>query len=321
MKQKPNEYFYSDVERGLCLLVLLATAFFLYGVRVAVVAGIALACALISDILVRAVRSNAFVESDLSSYVIAMTLVLMFPASIGYEVVITATFSAVMIGKYAFGGLHHYPFSPAAVGFIVAVASWPEQIFRYPLPFRNLPTNLDDTVSLVSANSATLKNGGLPSTSLLDTLTGNFAGPMGATFIIVIISAGLLLCIRRRIAISIVLSFLIAFSALTLLFPRVQDANVLDVLRYELTSGMLLFACVFIISDPVVAPKRLLGRLIFGLVLAIIVVMFNRFGAFELNICFAVIITGSLSGFYDKATNARLVKRWFRRRKELSHGK
>ncbi len=321
IKKKITEHFHGDVERFICLAALIVTAFFLYGIRVLAIVAVAFICALISDLLVRIVRSNAYVERDLSSYIIALTLILMFPASIGFDVVITSTFSAIMIGKYAFGGLHHYPFNPAAVGFTVAVASWPEQIFRYPVPFRELPLIPDETLTLISANSATLKNGGLPSTSTLDMLTGNFAGPMGATFIIIIVASGILLGFRRRISISIVLTFLLTFSALNLLFPRASDVNLLDLLRYELTSGMLLFACVFIISDLVVAPKRLPGRLIFGVVLAIIVVIFNNFGAFEIGICFSVIIAGALSGFFDKVSNIRLVRRWFRRRKELTDGK
>ncbi len=320
IKKKISDYFHGDVERFICLAVLIATAFFLYGVRVLTLAATAIVCALISDFLVRIFRSNAYVERDISSYIIALTLILMFPASVGYNVVITSTFAAILIGKYAFGGLHHYPFNPAAVGFTIAVANWPGQMFYYPMPFRDLPVLPDGTLTLVSANSATLKNGGLPATSILDTLTGNFAGPMGATFIIIIIASGILLGFRRRISISIVLTFLFTFSALNLLFPRVSDVNLLQLLRYELTSGMLLFACVFIISDLVVAPKRLPARLIFGVVLAVVVVLFNNFGAFEIGICFSVIITGALSGFFDKISNIRLVRRWFKRRKELTDG-
>ncbi len=321
MEKKTNEYIAGDIERLICLLILLTSAYFLYGIRALTIAAIALAVALVCDMMMRIARANCYTERDLSSYVIALTIVLMFPASVSYVAVITSVVVAVMVGKYAFGGLHHYPFNPAAVGFTVALVSWPEKLVTYPVPFTDLPMSIPQDMFLVRSHAFTLKNGGLPSTSLLNIATGNFAGPMGATFILVLVAAAIMLCLRKRISFSILLTFLLTSSALILLFPRVSDANPLEVLQYELSSGVMLFAMVFIVPDRICTPSRLKGKIIYGVVLGIVSMLFSYYGAFEIGICFAVIIVSALSGFFDKFSNIKLVKRWLRRRKEAVIGK
>ncbi len=321
MIKKTNEYFSADAERLICLSVLLASAFFLYGVRVLVLTAVALAVALVCDLLMRAARANCYTEQDLSSYVIAITIILMFPASISYIVVITSVVVAILVGKYAFGGLHHYPFNPAAVGFTVALVSWPEQLTLYPVPFNYLPLQITEEIRLVTSHAAVLDNGGLPSTSALNLLIGNFSGPMGATFTLVLIASALLLCIRKRISTSILVVFTLVTSLLTLIFPRVSEVMIFEVLHYELSAGVLLFSIVFIIPDRVCTPRRLYGRILYAVVLAIVAILFRYYGAFEIGICFAVIIVSALSGFFDKITSVRLVKRWIRKRKGIADGK
>ncbi len=321
MNKKTNEYFSADFERILCLLVLLVASFFLYGPRTLLLVGVAFAVALVCDLMMRVARANCYTERDLSSYVIALTLTLMMSASVSYIVVITSTAVAILVGKYAFGGLHHYPFNPAAVGFTVALVSWPERVFVYPVPFSDLPFNLNESFMPAISQAATLKNGGLPNTSLLNLLTGNFAGPMGATFVLIILAAAVLLCVRQRISFALLSTFLLTTIVLTLLFPRIHDANAAEVLLYELSSGTLLFSAVFIVPDKVCTPNRLYGRILYAVVLAMVATLFRYFGAFEVGICFAVIIVSALSGFFDYITSVKLVKRWFKRRKGVKVGK
>ncbi len=321
MINKTNEYFSADVERLICLSVLLASAFFLYGTRVLVITMVALTVALICDLIMRAARANCFTEQDLSSYVIAITIILMFPASVSYIVVITSIVVAILVGKYAFGGLHHYPFNPAAVGFTVALVSWPDKLTQYPIPFNFLPLQVTEDIRMATSHAFVLGNGGLPSTSGLNLLIGNFAGPMGATFTLVLIASAILLCIRKRVSASILIVFTLVTSLLTLLFPRVDGVNPFEVLHFELSSGVLLFAIVFIVPDRVCTPKRLYGKILYAVVLSVVAILFRYYGAFEIGICFAVIIVSALSGFFDKVTSVRLVKRWIKKRRGVADGK
>lgn len=301
MQKVKNEYYYADIERLICLAALLCMSYFLYGFRPLVLVALSLFVAGVCDRFMIYARPEHYNQSDLSSYVFAATLTLMLPASIDYTVVITSTVIAVLIGKHAFGGMHHYPFNPAAVGYTVAVASWPDKIFKYPMPFAELPLYGGAPVLYDSPANA-LKRGGLPNISVLNSFIGNYAGPLGTTFTVVILAAAVLLLARKRISPIILFTFLISCSLVIILFPRVSDVSVFHMLRYELSSGALFFGAVFIVTDDVVLPSKLGAQVIYAAVLGVLTMMFRYYGAFELGICFAVIIISALSGFFDRIT-------------------
>lgn len=93
-----------------------------------------------------------------------------------------------------------YPFHPAALAYAAVTVSWPDQIFRYPTPFSNV--GLFDTsgchpLGIVRPHPARGRRANIPS---LDLVLGNYAGPMGATFCIVIAAVAVYLLLKRRIS-------------------------------------------------------------------------------------------------------------------------
>ncbi len=63
------------------------------------------------------------------------------PATVDWYVVIMAVLAGVLIGKEVFGGYGSYPFNPCCC-YAVAAVSWPEQVFRYPQPYINIPCGM-----------------------------------------------------------------------------------------------------------------------------------------------------------------------------------
>ena len=80
-----------------------------------------------------------YTNKDLSNESFSLIIALLMPATVDWYVVIMAVLAGVLIGKEVFGGYGSYPFNPAAVGYAVAAVSWPEQVFRYPQPYTNIP--------------------------------------------------------------------------------------------------------------------------------------------------------------------------------------
>ena len=83
------------------------------------------------------------------------------PATVDWYVLAAAILAGALIGKEVFGGYGSYPFHPAAVGYAVAAVSWPEQVFRYPAPYANIPLWDASGVATSSTISDTLRSGGL----------------------------------------------------------------------------------------------------------------------------------------------------------------
>ena len=134
--QKTGRYY-----KHICFMAVpvLCMACFLYGVRPLLLCGIAVLTGNLCDRLVSLLRRRVYQGSDFSNESFALVIALLMPVTVDIYVLIAAVLAGVLIGKEIFGGYGSYPFNPAAVGYVVAAVSWPEQVFRYPQPYTSIP--------------------------------------------------------------------------------------------------------------------------------------------------------------------------------------
>ena len=303
-----HQRYYKDV----CLMVipLLCMAYYYYGLRPVLLCGVAMVTGNLCDRLVARLRRRPYVPEDFSNESFAMIIALMLPATVSWYVLIAAVLAGVLIGKEAFGGYASYPFHPAAVGYVVAAVSWPQQVFRYPAPFTVVPLWDASAVPLQAGISATLKNGGLPTVDTMDMVLGNCAGPMGTTAILVILACALYLLARRDISLWGPLTFVAVCAAVAFFFSRQSAlagtgiwetaAARLNIVRYELMSGAVLFGAVFLMNEPFTSPRHhRSGRILYGLLLGLVTMGFRYFGVYETGVCFALLAVNSVSEWTD----------------------
>ena len=168
--------------------------------------------------------------------------------------------AGVLIGKEIFGGYGSYPFNPAAVGYVVAAVSWPEQVFRYPQPYTNIPLWDASMVPVSSAIEDTLRSGGMLNIGSLALGLGEYAAPMGTGAALVILACGLFLWTQKDAHMSASISFLVTCAVIAFFFPRqagLADSAVLSnilprlqCVRDELLTGAILFSAVFLLNEP-----------------------------------------------------------------------
>ena len=291
-------------------LPLMAMGIYLYGMRTALLCLTAVITANVCDRIVALLRNRTYEKKDISSETIALILVLMFPATVKYYVVVISVTVAVMLGKEAFGGYGAYPFNPMALGFSVAVVSWPDQVLRYPDPFTKIPLWDASAVATVQSVSHTMRTGGTPNISLFNLILGNYAGPIGITATLIIISCALYLWMRKRITFTAPLSFLLMCALISYLFPRMGGIGLalpwqhvslrLSSVMYEMLSGALLYASVFLINEPVTAPRSERSRLVCGALLGVLTMLFRYFGTYDLSVCFSILALNSVTGYFDR---------------------
>ena len=299
LKSGRHPGFAENVDMLIALAALLAMAVFLYGLRPLVMVVIAVATAVITDILVARLRLQTYNRTELSSVVFAVMFVLMLPASISYYIVVVGVVVLVGLGKHAFGGYNAYPFNPAAVGYAVVAVSWPGEVFRYPLPFSHPPV-FGAAIDLVDAPAHILRMGGLPNIDSVNLLLGNYAGPMGATFILAIFAAAVYLLLRKRITFHAPLTMLLTCMIIAGVFPRVNGVSSFEVMAYELCSGALVFATIFLMNEPATSPRNPVAKSLYGVLLGVTTMIFRYFGAFELGVCFALLIANALQSYIDR---------------------
>ncbi|MCI6640812.1 MAG: RnfABCDGE type electron transport complex subunit D [Pygmaiobacter massiliensis] len=290
----------ANTEVLFALFPLLFMAVYLYGPRPLGLVLAALITARLCDWATCKLRRLPYDRTENSSVVSAVILTLMLPASVPYGLVVFAVAVAVLIGKQVFGGCDQYPFDPAALGYAAAAVSWPQKLAYYPEPFAQLPLFDASSVSLSQAAATAMKQGGVPNISLLDLILGSYAGPMGATCCLVICASAIFLLVRRRISFELPVAFLAACAVASLFFPRLTTAGPLELLRYELLSGGVLFGSVFLLCNPTTAPKNRTARVLYGLLCGFLTMMYRFYGSYELGVCFAVLLANAFSGWLDR---------------------
>ena len=299
--------------RHVCFMVipLLCMACYLYGLRPLLLCGVALLTGNLCDRLVSLLRRRVYQASDFSNESFALIIALLMPATVDWYVVIMAVLAGVLIGKEVFGGYGSYPFNPAAVGYVVAAVSWPEQVFRYPQPYTNIPLWDASGVPVSSTISDTLRSGGTLNISALSLGLGEYAAPMGTGAALIILACGLFLWLQKDTRLSASVSFLVTSALIAFIFPRqvgvagVDIALRLQCVRDELLTGAMLFSAVFLLNEPYTCAHHRLGRILYGVLVGITTMGFRYFGVYETGVCFALLIVNSVSGWMDR-TESRL---------------
>ena len=151
---------------------LLCMSCYFYGLRPLLLCGAAVITGNLCDRLVSLLRRRVYQSNDLSSESFALLIALLMPATVDWYVLIAAVLAGVFIGKEVFGGYGSYPFHPAAVGYVIAAVSWPEQVFRYPQPYTAIPLWDASGVPVSDTISRTLRSGGILNLSPISLVLG-----------------------------------------------------------------------------------------------------------------------------------------------------
>jgi len=275
----------------LTLIAISVMPLYLYGEIVIPLFITAIVTAVVVDYLcIRLAGKKGFAKDDYSSIITAFVTVLLLPATVPSWVVAVSVSIGLIIAKHPFGGAGNNIFNPAAVGLAFVAICWPEYVLRYPVPFSTIKGI--DNLSLIqytSSPASILKVNGTPKFSLLEALLGQFAGPMGATCIIVLSACALYLFSRKIISLRIIVSATIVVGIFAIFFQRVPTGTIHS-LTYEFSSGALLFGLIYIANDPTSIPKTKAGQILFGLILGAIIMLFRYFGAVEFEFVYAILL-------------------------------
>ena len=304
--------------KHICWMVvpLLWMSCYFYGPRPLLLCGVALLVGNLCDRLISLLRRRVYQPKDYSNESFALIIALLMPATVDWYVLVAAVLAGVLIGKEVFGGYGSYPFHPAAVGYVVAAVSWPEQVFRYPQPYASIPLWDASGVAVSSTISDTLRSGGLINISALSLVLGEYAAPMGTGAAIVLAACGLFLWMQKDVRLSASLSFLITAGLIVFFFPRQLGLTEgtaftaglvfrLRCVRDEMLTGAMLFSAVFLLNEPYTCAHHRRGRILYGAMVGAFTMGFRYFGVYETGVCFAILAVNSISGWLDR-TEVRL---------------
>ncbi len=273
---------------ALMLFAPLFVAFFIYGVSaIRTVAISVFTCGFCSFFGKKLIKTETSIK-DLSGMVVGVMVALLLPANTPWWVTVLTGLFAVAVCILPFGTFEKAPFPPAIAAFCFASLCWPDIIFNYP-------SNGLSLAKMLTYGNAIDSN----SVAILEILIGNVPAALGTGCIIALFGSLAFLLIRRPKDTIPVFSFILAVCIMAFLFPRITSGRVVSVIM-EFCSGMLFFSAVFFMSLPNNMPEKFWGKLVWGLASGIICMLIRYVGFFEEGIGFGILISCSISDYFDK---------------------
>lgn len=256
------------------------------------------------------IKKSLTVNTFLAPLVSALIFTSIMPIDINpkgmiYVALITGSLFGEIIGKLVFGGTGKNIFNPAAIGMVFAKICFGNN-FLYP----NSSLVSQDVVA-----GATPLVGDYNSYSILDLLLGKAPGVIGETCRIAILAGLIYLIIRRTIDWRIPLSYLGVFLVDMFFVGLIKmgkdpSINPFQFSLYQLLSGGILFASVFMVNDPVTSPTTTPGKIMYGSISAAITIIIRLFASMPDGVIYAVLLGNIATCVLDYYKWARTKFNW-----------
>ncbi len=236
---------------------------------------------------------------DFSALITGLLLALVLPPSSPYWMVIVGAFSAIILGKWVFGGIGSNPFNPALVGRAVLMISWPVYMTRWTPPFAHpvfgpnaVTTATPLNIIKLHGYSQLIAKFGTRANLYKSLFIGNVGGCIGETSALLLLIGGLYLIIRGVIDWKIPTAYIGTVFVLSPLFGR-------DPL-FSILAGGLFLGAFFMATDYSSSPITSKGRLWYGIALGFMTVIIRQFGAYPEGVMFSILIVQLFVPFFDK---------------------
>ncbi len=241
---------------------------------------------------------------------------------------------AILFGKEVFGGFGKNVFNPAIVGRAFVYVSFPiEMTGRFVPAFSGFPGGFGQwRFDKLSQLPSTLQAHGLQvhdamtaatpmwalrdfhhTTGLIDLFFGTIGGPytsgnatgliaagsIGEVSALAILIASVFLIVTRTAQWRLTAATLLGAAAYNLVLGAVFGVEELPPIGFTLLSGALLYGAVFMVTDPVSAPKLPMSQWIYGFFIGMMVVLFRSKSIFAGGMAFSLLLGNMIAPSLD----------------------
>ncbi len=311
----------------------------LFGFRAFLVLFASVASAVLTEYLLNRISKEKNTVWDGSAVVTGLLVGMNMTPSIPILIPVFASFLAIAVAKWTFGGLGANWANPAIVGRVFVFFSFTSAMSSFPMPsVLKAVAEVDafstpSPMSLVKTSLATGEFSGLSSLEILaaqkfpisplalklsqvtgfnpyniDAFVGFMPGCIGEVSKFLIILGGLYLIFKKIITWHIPVSFLGSYAIFTWIFAGIPYGLGFfsgEVLPSILRGGLLLGAF-FMATDYVTAPITENGKLIYGVGCGLITFLFRFFGSLPESTSVAILMMNIVTPTIDKFCKPRL---------------
>lgn len=238
------------------------------------------------------------------SYITGLIYALCLPVGTPLYVVFIGALVSTLIGKYLFGGFGHNIFNPAAVGRIFVALAFSDKL-RVPSLSSNGGYDLVTGGTITGEMNWT--NSFLPEVyNYKDLLFGGYPSALGESFTILLFIIGAFLIIRGIVNYRLTGSYLITIILISLsLGICLKVDNVFLYVINQVCTGGIVFAAVFMISDPVTSPRSPYGKIIYGIGAGFLTMLIRINSSYPEGVIFSIAIMNMLVPLIDNAIKGR----------------
>lgn len=297
---------------ALVLGVMAAYYFFGWGVLLQITLGVVTAMVVESAFLALRGRDVISSISDGSAVLTAILLAISIPSIAPWWVIVAGVSFAIIFGKQLYGGLGNNPFNPAMLGYVFLLISYPLQMSTWQVDFLSLSQALDvvfDLSNIDVISGATkldeVKNG-LSLAGSIQQL--DLHSPSQAWINAGFLLGGLYLLLRKVIFWQIPVAFLAGIVISSILLFASNTDLYLPTQNHLMLGGTMLGAF-FIATDPVSASTTPKGRIIYGFLIGVLIVIIRTFGGYPDGIAFAVLLMNMTVPLIDSSTQPKVFGR------------
>lgn len=292
----------------LALIPVALMAVFLFGWRILLLALCVGLSAVIAEYLVMRSINKEKTKVSEAVFVSAALFTLTLPPTTPIWVAVIGIVFGVVFGKAVFGGFGRNVFNPALVGRCFVYIAFPFYMTtQWAHPFTSLPGGFAAWVAAVpAADTVTMVTpiisynlSGVAPVDNLRLFLGTIPGALGETSALLILLAGLFLVWKKVASWQLMLSTIVSGTALAAILhfagvPHQTGVQAAPPL-FMLLSGGYLFGAVFMVTDPVSAPKNKAAQWIAGSLVGLITVIIRTFSLFTEGMMFAILIVNAFT--------------------------
>ena len=297
---------------ALALGVSASYIFFGWGIIIQILLGVV--SALVIEAAFVAMRGRPVLESisDGSAVLTAVLLAISIPSIAPWWIIVVGVAFAIIFGKQLYGGLGSNPFNPAMLGYAFLLISYPLQMTTWPVDFSAFSQAINIIFNALSFD-------GLSGATRLDevkiglSLGNNLASIQVHSISQAWINAGFLvggiyLLARKVIFWHIPMAFISGIVVMALLVLIFDSQTHLPVQNHLMLGGTMLGAF-FIATDPISASTTPKGRLIYGFLIGVLIVVIRNYGGYPDGIAFAVLLMNMTVPLIDQYTQPKVFGR------------
>lgn len=281
---------------------------------------------------------------SIACFVTCTLYVLSLPPTMPFWMALVGIVVGILFGKEVFGGFGRNFANPAIVGrAFIYVAFPPEMTGSFVPTFRGWPggfaqwalttsETLPDWMSSAGIRAADAVTAATPmwarrdfgfEASLTRLFFGNVgdsfktefglrslaAGSIGEVSVLLIILAGVYLLITKTANWRLMVSPLLGATAACLLLGYACGIAAVPSLPFTLFSGALMFGAVYMVTEPISAPKKHSAMWIYGFLIGVLIVLLRWKAQFAGAVAFAILLGNICAPSLDM-----LVKAWANRK-------